>query len=99
MLSSRLDPKMASCEKAALVLRLLESVGLKGKEDQYVGGPLPGGLQVRGLSGGEKRRLSLCCATITDPSILFLDEYVFIPEAITQSQYRSCDVFDVAEAR
>lgn len=35
---------------------------------------LPGGLLVRGLSGGEKRRLSLCCATITHPDVLFADE-------------------------
>ena len=35
---------------------------------------LPGGIRVRGLSGGEKRRLSLCCATITNPDVLFADE-------------------------
>jgi hypothetical protein len=34
-------------------------VGLGGKLHQSVGGPLPGGLNIRGLSGGEKRRLSL----------------------------------------
>ncbi|KAL6748511.1 ABC-2 type transporter-domain-containing protein [Haematococcus lacustris] len=39
-----------------------------------VGGQLPGGLQLRGLSGGEKKRLSLAVGIIAAPAILFLDE-------------------------
>jgi hypothetical protein len=44
------------------------------QEDTRIGGRLPGGIMLRGLSGGEKRRLSLCCAVITEPAILFADE-------------------------
>lgn len=29
---------------------------------------------MRGVSGGEKRRLSIACALISQPSIIFLDE-------------------------
>ena len=44
------------------------------QEHSKVGGMLSGGIMIRGLSGGEKRRLSTCCATITKPEILFADE-------------------------
>jgi ATP-binding cassette, subfamily G (WHITE), member 2 len=39
-----------------------------------VGGLLPGGLYVRGLSGGERRRLNISCGIVAAPSIIFLDE-------------------------
>ena len=46
-------------EKEARVKWLIDDMGLHGKENQFTGGPLPGGLTLRGLSGGEKRRLSM----------------------------------------
>ena len=42
--------------------------------DVQVGGEMPGGLSVRGLSGGEKRRLRIACALVAQPSCIYLDE-------------------------
>lgn len=39
-----------------------------------VGGLLPGGLRVRGISGDEKRRLSIACGIVGAPELIFLDE-------------------------
>ena len=64
-------PMAAKRERAR---RLLKMAGLQGKEDMRVGGDLPGGFPLRGLSGGEKRRLSLCCGVVGDPDVLFCDE-------------------------
>ena len=43
-----------------------------GRRDVQVGGEMPGGLSVRGLSGGEKRRLRIACALIAEPSVIYL---------------------------
>jgi ABC-type Mn2+/Zn2+ transport system ATPase subunit len=39
-----------------------------------VGGTLPGGLMMRGLSGGERKRLSIAAGILAAPAVLFLDE-------------------------
>ncbi|CAK0773849.1 hypothetical protein CVIRNUC_004108 [Coccomyxa viridis] len=53
---------------------VLSVLGLWKVQGTQVGGILAGGLLVRGLSGGEKRRLGIACALIGKPSLLFLDE-------------------------
>lgn len=54
---------------------LLEELGLIEQRDIFVGGILAGGLRVRGLSGGQKRRLSLAIGLVSKAaSALVLDE-------------------------
>ncbi|CEQ39426.1 SPOSA6832_00937 [Sporobolomyces salmonicolor] len=58
---------IAQCDaRAEEVLRML---GLKACADNMVGGEL-----MKGISGGEKRRLSLAAQMISDPPVLLADE-------------------------
>jgi len=61
-------------EMHARMQSVLETMGLWRARHTQVGGTLAGGVSVRGLSGGEKRRLTIACSLIARPSILFLDE-------------------------
>ncbi|EGC33020.1 hypothetical protein DICPUDRAFT_154969 [Dictyostelium purpureum] len=67
-------PEMAEEEKIKRVEQVIEDVGLTKRRDSKVGGILPGGIIMKGLSGGEKRRVSIGCGLVTNPSLIFLDE-------------------------
>ncbi|KAL7419907.1 hypothetical protein Q5752_005823 [Cryptotrichosporon argae] len=54
---------------AAIVAQTIDELGLRDCADTVVGGPLR-----KGISGGEKRRLSIGCVLVTLPSVLVLDE-------------------------
>jgi ATP-binding cassette subfamily G (WHITE) protein 2 len=66
----RLGPGVSVEQKRGKVLHLLEDVGLHDKGERYVGGELPGGINLRGLSGGERRRLSLVRAWLPSTALL-----------------------------
>lgn len=55
--------------RKALVDSLIASFGLTRSENVLVGTPLR-----KGLSGGQKRRVSVAAQLVTGPQILFLDE-------------------------
>jgi ABC-type multidrug transport system ATPase subunit len=48
---------------------LLEGFGLRGQRDTLIGTPIRSG-----ISGGQKRRVSVASQLITAPKLLFLDE-------------------------
>ena len=50
-------------------MSLLDSFGLSGQQNAFIGTPIR-----KGISGGQKRRVSVASQLITAPKILFLDE-------------------------
>lgn len=65
----KLPAEMSRKRKYARAEEVLRMLGLTDCANGVVGGEL-----LKGISGGEKRRLSLACQMINDPSVLVLDE-------------------------
>lgn len=65
----RLPRSMSLRAKQARVIEVLNELRILGIKDREIGSDFE-----RGISGGEKRRVSIACELVTSPSILFLDE-------------------------
>lgn len=63
------DPKSGTKNRAQLVDGIIQELGLRKAQDTKVGGPT-----VRGVSGGERKRVNIGVQMISNPSIMFLDE-------------------------
>ncbi|KIY99385.1 hypothetical protein MNEG_8579, partial [Monoraphidium neglectum] len=64
----------SKARRAARVEEVLQEMGLAHATKTLVGGTSPGGLMHRGLSGGERKRLSIAAGILAAPSVVFLDE-------------------------
>ena len=67
----RLPRDMNVSVKEQRVFEVEKQLGILSIKDQLIGSEEGSG---RGISGGEKRRVSIACELVTSPSILFLDE-------------------------
>ena len=65
----RLPPEISLVEKERRVDELIDVLGLKRAADTVIGD-----VRRRGISGGERKRLSIGCELLSDPTLLFLDE-------------------------
>ncbi|KAK3987774.1 hypothetical protein QBC44DRAFT_330918 [Cladorrhinum sp. PSN332] len=67
----RLPRDMGRAAKEQRVVEVEKQLGIHHIRDSLIGSEEGKG---RGISGGEKRRVSIACELVTSPSILFLDE-------------------------
>ncbi|KAI3976512.1 hypothetical protein MKX01_008370 [Papaver californicum] len=65
----RLSPSISKAEKKIRVYQLIEQLGLQSTTHTFIGDE-----GRRGVSGGERRRVSIGVDIIHKPSVLFLDE-------------------------
>jgi len=65
----QLPDTMPVAEKLARAGDTIQEMGLAGALDTRIGGR-----QTKGISGGQRKRLSICLEILTRPRLLFLDE-------------------------
>ncbi|GAB4813264.1 hypothetical protein N2152v2_000310 [Parachlorella kessleri] len=65
----RLPSSVPSRVKAALVTQIITELGLAKAQNTYIGSAY-----VRGVSGGERKRVNIGLELLANPSLLFLDE-------------------------
>ena len=65
----QLPDSMSRSEKKERAEKTIRDMGL-----QYAINTIIGGWSSKGLSGGQKRRVSICIELLTHPKLLFLDE-------------------------
>jgi ABC-type multidrug transport system ATPase subunit len=69
-----LPKRYSKVRRQARVTEVARVMGLQHVMDSFVGGSLGMGVTCRGISGGERRRLSIGSALLKNPAMLVLDE-------------------------
>lgn len=67
--SLRLAADLPKADKVLIIERVIESLGLQGVRDSLVGT-----VEMRGISGGQKKRVNVGMEMVMEPSLLILDE-------------------------
>nr|GMC79652.1 putative white-brown complex homolog protein 30 [Ipomoea batatas] len=65
----RLAADLPKADKVLIIERVIESLGLQGVRDSLVGT-----VEMRGISGGQKKRVNVGMEMVMEPSLLILDE-------------------------
>ncbi|KAI3458952.1 hypothetical protein Pfo_015615 [Paulownia fortunei] len=65
----RLSADLPKADKVLVVERVIESLGLQPVRDSLVGT-----VEMRGISGGQRKRVNVGLELVMEPSLLFLDE-------------------------
>jgi ABC-type multidrug transport system ATPase subunit len=65
----RLPKVMSKAQKLERVEEVIQELGLFPCRNTYIGGP-----EIRGISGGERKRTAIAVELLHNPSVLFLDE-------------------------
>lgn len=65
----KLGNRLSKRARDEIVNNLISQLRLEAAADTVVGDS-----KVRGISGGERRRLSIACELVSSPSLIFLDE-------------------------
>nr|QST15003.1 ABCG2-like1 protein [Diaphanosoma celebensis] len=67
----RMDKHLTYRERMSRVEEVMQELGLSKSADTMIGNSAKG---VKGISGGEKKRLAFACEILTNPPLMFCDE-------------------------
>lgn len=81
----RLGPESSQESAQTIVEDLIQKLGLTKSADTIVGNA-----KVRGLSGGERKRLSIACELLGNPQLLFCDEPTTGLDSFQAEQVKFC---------